>query len=112
MAYQGYGRGLPPNSIYNTHKSFLPDFEPDITIFLSISPQEGLERAKHGGTKTLDRMESENISFHQRVFDGYKKLASENPLRFLQVEAVGSPEQIFDSVKTKLIDHPRWKACE
>ncbi len=112
MAYQGYGRGLPPDSIYSAHKSFLPDFEPDITILLCIAPKEGLERARHGGTKSLDRMESENLSFHKRVFEGYKKLAADNPSRFIRIDVEGSPEEIFEKVKDQLTQHPRWKACE
>ena len=102
MAYQGYGRGIDPQKIENVHATFLPDFKPDITIVLAIDPAKGLERARHGGTKDLDRMESEALDFHKRVYKGYLKMAEAEPERFLLIKAEGTPEEIFDKIKTKL----------
>ncbi|GAB4277348.1 MAG: dTMP kinase [Candidatus Rifleibacteriota bacterium] len=104
MAYQGYGRGLPPQLIRDTHSYFLGDFLPDLTVLLLIPPDKGLERARHGGKKQLDRMESQDLSFHRKVFDGYVNLAASEPNRFIAIEVDGDPETIFAKIKTELVN--------
>jgi dTMP kinase len=94
MAYQGYGRGLATEMIRTAHEQFLPGFLPDLTILLLIKPETGLKRALHRGTKSPDRMESQNIEFHQRVYEGYKSLAKNEPKRFVLVNNEGDPKQI------------------
>jgi dTMP kinase len=102
MAYQGFGRGLAPQKIKEVHQEFLGDFLPDATILLLISPEEGLERAKHNGAKQLDRIESEHKGFHERVYLAYEKLADLEPERFIKVFAQGAPEEIAEKVKASL----------
>ena len=94
VAYQGYGRGLGAEKVRKAHEEFLGDFLPSLTILLQIAPADGLKRANHGGTKQLDRMECEEISFHERVFDGYNKMAEKEPERIAKVDAVGNPDEI------------------
>ena len=94
VAYQGYGRGLGADKVRKAHEEFLGDFLPTLTILLQIPPAEGLKRANHGGTKQLDRMECEELAFHERVFDGYNKMAEKEPERFFKVDAVGDPDEI------------------
>ena len=94
VAYQGYGRGLGADKVRKAHENFLGNFLPSITVLLQISPVEGLKRANHGGTKQLDRMECEKLDFHERVYDGYNKMAEMEPDRFIKVEAVGEPNSI------------------
>ena len=94
VAYQGYGRGLGAEKVRKAHEEFLGDFLPSLTILLQIAPADGLKRANHGGTKQLDRMECEEISFHERVFDGYNQMAEKEPERIAKVDAVGNPDEI------------------
>lgn len=98
VAYQGYGRFLGADSIRKVHEKFLGDFLPSMTILLQIAPVDGLKRANHGGTKVLDRMECEEISFHERVYEGYNKMADAEPERFVKIDAIGSPESISDRI--------------
>ncbi len=94
VAYQGDGRGLGAEKVRKAHEEFLGDFLPSLTILLQIAPADGLKRANHGGTKQLDRTECEEISFHERVFDGYNKMAEKEPERIAKVDAVGNPDEI------------------
>ena len=64
---------------------------PDLTILLDMPVEEGLAR-KQG--KRRDRFEGENKKFHQRVRDGYLKLAAAEPERWLVVDAEKSKEEI------------------
>lgn len=103
MAYQGFGRGLNPELIKQTHKNFLGNFLPDLTVLLLLSPDEGLHRARHGGQKKLDRMESQAISFHKKVYEGYKQLAKDEPQRFLSIQVDDRPEIISDRLQREVI---------
>jgi len=94
MAYQGYARGLDPQKVREIHSRFLPGFLPCCTVLLQIAPEQGLERARHGGRKQHDRIESEALEFHRRVFDGYNSLAQQEPERFVVVHADGDPQAI------------------
>ncbi len=100
MAYQGYGRGLDPERVRAIHAQFLPGFLPGCTVLLQISPEQGLERARHGGRKQHDRIESEALEFHRRVYDGYNSLAQQEPERFVVVQADGDPQ----AISTRIIE--------
>lgn len=102
MAYQGYARGLDPQKISEIHHTFLGDFLPDATILLQITPEKGLERAKHNGTKQLDRIESESKDFHNKVFNGYENLAKSDPQRFIELDASGTAQELSDRITCAL----------
>lgn len=44
---------------------------PDLTFFLDLSPEEGMKRIS-SRTRESDRLDQEKITFHQKVYDGYK----------------------------------------
>ncbi|MBU1106513.1 MAG: dTMP kinase [Candidatus Riflebacteria bacterium] len=98
MAYQGFARGIDPQKIREIHAQFLPGFLPQCTVLLQIAPDQGLERARHGGRKQHDRIESEDLAFHRRVYDGYNTLAQQEPERFVLVHAEGDPLQISERI--------------
>lgn len=72
IAYQGYGRGLPIKLLRRLNKLATYGIKPDLTLVIDIDPEKGLKRI---GEKELDRIERENIDFHRRVRDGYRKIA-------------------------------------
>ena len=83
-AYQSYGRGLDLDTVKAINNTATQGLEPDLTVLLDISAEEGLARKK---AKKQDRFEQEEIAFHQRVRDGYLKLAANDPERWLIVDA-------------------------
>ncbi len=72
IAYQGYGRGLPIKLLRRLNKLATYGIKPDLTLVIDIDPEKGLKRISG---KELDRIERENIDFHRRVRDGYRKIA-------------------------------------
>ena len=58
--------------------------KPDLTILLDTSTQKGLSRKQ---SKMKDRFETEEIAFHNRVRDGYLRLAAQEPERWLVIDA-------------------------
>jgi len=90
-AYQGYGRGLDLEMVKAVNNTATEGLKPDLIVLLDISAEEGLGRKR---AKKQDRFEREDIAFHQRVRDGYLKLAANGPGRWLVVDASQSKRKI------------------
>jgi dTMP kinase len=96
IAYQGYGRGLPVDRIRALSRALLGDLRPDLTFLLDVSVEAGLKRVGTRGAS--DRFESEQQAFHQRVRDGFRALAIEDPVRWVSIDAEQDPEVVAESV--------------
>ncbi|MFC1989942.1 dTMP kinase [Chloroflexota bacterium] len=94
-AYQSYGRGLDLETVMTVNNVATRGLKPDLTVLLDISVKEGFARK---GTKRRDRFEKEDIAFHQRVREGYLKLAASEPGHWLVVDATQSKEKIKDVI--------------
>ena len=90
-AYQSFGRGLDLEMVQSINNAATGGLKPNLTVLLDISVKEGLARK---GSKRRDRLERENIAFHQRVREGYLKMAADEPERWLVVDASQSKEKI------------------
>jgi dTMP kinase len=106
LAYQGYGRGLPLELVQELNAIATGGLEPDLTILLDISPEEGLRRkvqpASRGEagvrpTTFLDRLEESGLEFLRRVREGYLK-AVPPPPRGRVLDAHLSQEEVFRQI--------------
>ena len=105
VAYQGFARNiLNADEILDLHKIILGNFKPDLTFYLKISPVEAFKRKAI--FPTLDRMEKENMDFHQKVFEGYNYLSKIDDKRYVVLDATLPiniiHEMIIDKIKEKL----------
>ena len=100
IAYQGYGRGFDISQINMLSSWVLADLKPDITILLDAPADIGMQRTMNRGYR--DRMESEDISFYERVRQGYLKLAIEQPNRFQVIDATQSIQEVQADIKNHL----------
>jgi dTMP kinase len=66
---------------------------------LDVPVEIGLARK---GGKKRDRFEQEDIDFHQRVREGYLKLAAAEPQRWLVVDAALPKEKIAEIIWQKV----------
>jgi dTMP kinase len=102
LVYQGYGRGLDLSTVETVNSLAIQNVEPDVTVFLNISPEQGLARKR----SLKDRFEMENLSFHRRVRKGYLKVAAAEPDRWLVIDASLPKDKvaeiIWDSVRKLL----------
>lgn len=90
IAYQGFGRSsLPITEIQKLNDIASHHLEPDVTFYLKISLEEAQKRTAR---QTKDRMESAGPVFYKKVIEGFDYL-EENLLRFVGIDATGSPEQ-------------------
>jgi dTMP kinase len=83
MVYQGYGRGLDFTAIKMVNNMATMHLNPDLIILLDISPEQGLARKQ----SLKDRFELEDLPFHRRVREGYLKMATAEPNRWLVIDA-------------------------
>ncbi len=100
LAYQGYARGLGVEFVKRINSFAVENFRPDCTIFLDLPPKEAFKRK--GGADKNDRIELFGLEFHQKVYEGYKKLAEDEPDRIAVIDASGSIEQIQKAILNAL----------
>jgi dTMP kinase len=96
LAYQGYGHGLPLEGLRQILDFATGGLYPDLTVYLDIVPEKGLERRRKGKSAGEDwnRLDALQLEFHHRVYAGYQQLISEQPQRFLRVDADRTPEEV------------------
>jgi dTMP kinase len=103
FAFQGKGRGLDGALVNTVNEAAIAGVRPDIAIFLDLPPEIGLARTKKrekemGESAERDAFEEEELSFHQRLREGFLELAETCPEPVLVIDATQTPEAIFSSV--------------
>ncbi len=86
LAYQGVGRKIGIENVWQINQFAIDDCLPDKTIYLDIDAQVGLKRIQRERNH-LDRLDKEELSFHQLVFKGYQEVLKLFPDRFIKVDA-------------------------
>ncbi len=84
LAYQGYGRGLNLQTLRTVNAIATRDLHPALTVLIDVPPELGLERKR--GEVGRDVIGSAGLEFHQRVREGYRRLAAKEPNRWLSLE--------------------------
>lgn len=74
QAYQGGGRGIDHTLLATLRDAVLGDFRPNLTLYLDVTPEVGLKRARARGD--LDRIEQESLNFFNRTRARYLELAA------------------------------------
>lgn len=118
VAYQGAGRGFPPELIARIVALATEGLKPDLTLLFDLPVAESGARTqrrseeKHKNGKG-DRLDAENAEFHTRVRDAYLRLAAAEPNRFRIVDSSGSVD--YTQIQVKQIVLPflesRGHAC-
>ena len=98
LAYQGYGRNIDLEIIKNIESIVCQGEQPDLTIFLEISPEESVFRRKN---LIPDRIESEGLEFLQKVNKGFHLIAEEKNWKV--ISATQSINSISDEIKETLL---------
>ena len=99
VAYQGFARQImPAQEILELNKMILNSLTPDLTFYLEIKPEIAFKRK---GDDILDRMESEPLEFHQKVYEGYRFMAEKEKNRFAVIDATQSIEEIQSQIRQK-----------
>lgn len=94
LAYQGHARGLGMDEVYAINKFAIGDTLPDLTIFIDVPPHVGLNRV-FNNTRKVDRLDLEDIAFHEKVYEGYMIVAKRYEKRFKIVDGTQSKEKVI-----------------
>ncbi len=107
-AYQGAARRIELRTIEEVHRVATEGLWPDLTILLDMKAESGLARARDRNmceevAGREDRFEQEELSFHERVRDGYLAIAKSHPGRVAVVDADRSIEDLHRRI-SELVD--------
>jgi dTMP kinase len=100
-AYQGYGRGISLEVILRINQIATDGLTPNLTILLDIPVEKGLARKRDD---KLDRFHAEHMAFHRLVREGFLKLASDEPERWLVIDGTQSKDKIAGIIWDKVTE--------
>lgn len=98
--YQGMARGLGVENVYKMNEFAIQGVMPDLTIHLDLPAKVGISRKKD--QKELDRMELEALDFHEKVAEGYRKLAELAHDRIYTIDATLPIDDIHGLIIEKI----------
>ena len=102
LAYQGYGHGLDLDSLRSMLHFATGGLKPDLTILLDVDVLTGLKRKKV--KEEWNRLDAFELSFHERVREGYHILAKKEPDRWKIVDATRETEEVQKEIRTLVLD--------
>ncbi len=102
LAYQGYGRQLGFDEVLGINLFAIDNTYPDLTIYLDVDEQVGLDRLSDRQFK--DRLDQESIDFHHRVSEGYREVLRRFSDRIKIVDASMSKEEVISACEKLIID--------
>lgn len=109
LAYQGYGHGLDLDMLHTVTRWVTARIEPDLIVYLDLDVAIGLGRKRRDrqqGRGEWNRMDQQDIAFHQAVRRGYLEMASQDSPHWLVVDGSQSVEGVHEiilkSVETRL----------
>jgi dTMP kinase len=97
IAYQGYGRALDLEQVQSVNRWAIHDRWPDLVVLLDIDHTTAMARI---GDRSLDRFEREEAGFFQRIVEGFRTMAREDPNRWIVLDGDQQPDVIADRVRS------------
>lgn len=94
LAYQGAGRDLDVAEVEEVARWATHDLRPHLTVVLDLEPEQGLGRFEE-----RDRIEGESLEFHQRVREGFLRMAAADPDHYLVLDARADADEIAARVR-------------
>jgi dTMP kinase len=101
-AYQGYGRGIPIESVIHINKVAIERTIPDLTFIIDIPVSVSVDRKNRRHPNDLDRIEISKDNFYEKVRNGYLQIAKEEN-RFRVIDGTLNIPEIHDIITNELI---------
>jgi dTMP kinase len=102
LAYQGGGKGVSMDLIRRMAQAAHPGLEPDQTLVFDCSYEVSRGRLNASG-RALDRFETEEQAFFERVRAAYRKLAGAEPGRVVLIDGSKAPDRVKADIKNSLL---------
>lgn len=109
IAYQGYGLEMSIEDIERINNFATGGLIPERTYLIDLPPEVGRERLEsrtgvHSAVP-LDRIEQKQLSYHERVRDGFRRIYRDNSERICLVDGTQDEQQVFQVIKKDLEKH-------
>lgn len=101
LAYQGAGKGVPVDLIRQLAQAIHPDLWPDRTLVFDCPYEIASQRLAATG-RPMDRFESEDRAFFDRVREAYRALAQREASRVRVIDASGDLESVKKEVEMSI----------
>jgi dTMP kinase len=95
LAYQGYGRGLPLGELRTLADWASGGLAADLTVLIDVPVEVGESRFP---PEQADRIEGSAREFKERVADGYRQLAADDPAGWVVIDGTGSVDDVAAAV--------------
>lgn len=102
LAYQGGGRRLGVDDVLALNEFAIDHVLPDLTLYLDLPVEIGLERINQQRQSKIDRLDREKLDFHQRVRQTYLSLLERFPDRIVKIDANQPLEQVIQAARVEL----------
>lgn len=96
IVYQGYAGGVPVEEVESVGRLATGGTMPNLTFVLDVPQNTGATRLRSRGS--LDRMEQKDSSFQQQLRDSFLRHAQTDPLRYVLIDGLQSPEEIEQEI--------------
>ena len=107
LAYQGYGRNIDKSIINELNKFSTDNLYPDITFLLDLKVEEAYKRTKKrkdiSNKDQILKFENEENIFHQKIRDGFLKIAKNNKDRINIIDASLDQKEILKLIIEKVL---------
>ena len=100
IVYQGLVGEVSEKDLLELHQKYCYNLFPDITFFLDLSPQKGLNRALNRQNMFENRFENLGLNYHQKILNGFDKLQKRNPNRIIRINADNDKEFISNEISS------------
>lgn len=87
LAYQGGARNLGIEAVLQINLFATESSYPQLTLLFDIAPELGLKRIAANANREINRLDLEQLSFHQKVRNTYLQLAKRFQDRYVIIDA-------------------------
>jgi len=108
LAYQGYGRQQPLEPLKSLVDYATGGLKPDLTLLLDLDVEVGLRRRAKGGE--WNRLDALEVTFYQRVRQGYYDLVQAEPARWVMINASQPPDVVQEAMRTAVMGRLKERA--
>lgn len=105
LAYQGAGRGLGADVVYELDRIACRGLVPNLTLVIDIDIETGLARARRRNASAHDaetRMDEQDAAFHRKVREAYRQLAGDEPARVRLIDGAQNRDAVAKLVWTEV----------
>jgi dTMP kinase len=101
LVYQGYAPDWDLDEVKAINRIATGGLRPHRTYLLDLPVDESERRLKKRG-KLADRIEQKGQGYHERVREGFLRLAAADPQRYVVVDATDSEDRVFERIRADL----------